>query len=361
MRDYGRITPQFWIGDYGRKLRGKPNLQVVLMYMITSPNANMIGLYYLPTQIMAHETGVPLQQVEHAILFLHDIEVAHYDSDRELVYLPWMAKDQIGSSISEKNINMITGVLRLVDAFEGHPFALDFVSRYNDAYHLGRSFEAPSRGLASVSVVASEGAGVGDLFSTRPLRDQDQETAQEQETASAARAPAHARSNQRAKIWTAWDWLQEFGAAWRVENDGLTYGNNGDTRSASLLADTLARLPEAELVAAQKKAPEMFAEFLSRTDPKTVERRHPFAFFVTEWGGLRAPKLKVAAVETFAERDRRIAAERAEKDRLRGEAERRKVDEKLAELRKYTPPTEEQQREITSLVAELAAGKAVAG
>ena len=38
----------------------------------------------------------------------------------------------------------------------------------------------------------------------------------------------------------------------------------------------------------------MFAEFLGRTDPRTVERRHPFAFFVQEWGGLRVAKKPVA-------------------------------------------------------------------
>lgn len=59
--------------------------------------------------------------------------------------------------------------------------------------------------------------------------------------------------------------------------------------------DTISGLPEAERLTAQEKAPAMFAEFLGRRDPKTVERRHPFAFFVQEWGGLRVPKMAVAA------------------------------------------------------------------
>jgi hypothetical protein len=56
------------------------------------------------------------------------------------------------------------------------------------------------------------------------------------------------------------------------------------------MADALEALPEPERIAAQAKAPAMIAEFLASKDPKVVGRRHPFAFFVQEWGGLRVPK-----------------------------------------------------------------------
>ena len=33
----------------------------------------------------------------------------------------------------------------------------------------------------------------------------------------------------------------------------------------------------------------MFSEFLGSGDPKTVRRRHPWCFFVQEFGALRVP------------------------------------------------------------------------
>ena len=33
MRDYGQVTPAFWIGETGKKLRGDVNAQVLAMYL----------------------------------------------------------------------------------------------------------------------------------------------------------------------------------------------------------------------------------------------------------------------------------------------------------------------------------------
>ena len=62
MRDYAKVAPQFWIGETGRELRTMgPETQVLALYLITSPHANMLGLYYLPLPLMAHETGLSAQ------------------------------------------------------------------------------------------------------------------------------------------------------------------------------------------------------------------------------------------------------------------------------------------------------------
>jgi hypothetical protein len=59
MREYARVSPQIWLGETGRKLRGYPEAQIVAYYLLSSPHANMIGLYYLPIIYLAHETGLP--------------------------------------------------------------------------------------------------------------------------------------------------------------------------------------------------------------------------------------------------------------------------------------------------------------
>ena len=124
-----------------------------------------------------------------------------------------------------------------------------------------------------------------------------------------------ARSKPLAEAWGAQEWLRAFGAAWLGKYKQLSYGSPGDSKACGNLGDLLERLPAAERASAQAKAPEMFAEFFSRADRVTVERRHPFAFFVQEWGGLRVPKLQVAAPSSKPW----IAAEKAEEQRKAAE------------------------------------------
>jgi len=61
MRDYGTISPQFWLGKTGKALRGKPEAQLVALYLMTSPHATAIGIYHCPVLYMAHETGLPFE------------------------------------------------------------------------------------------------------------------------------------------------------------------------------------------------------------------------------------------------------------------------------------------------------------
>src|SRR5439155_917307 len=62
MRDYAKISPQFWIGSTGRKLRDAgPEATLVALYLLSNPHANMLGLYYLPQLYIAHETGLGIE------------------------------------------------------------------------------------------------------------------------------------------------------------------------------------------------------------------------------------------------------------------------------------------------------------
>lgn len=195
MRDYARFPPRWWTERNARSMRGKPNLQVVAMYLCTSPNSNMIGLYYLPVPMIEHETGVTGNDLAMAMQRLSELKYSYYDRTEELVYLPNMAPEQIGEKLTDKQDAMVKGVTNILEKFEGHDFTLDFVARYGTAYRLSmdghQGVNGQSVDLSKYEKWLSVG---GDLFAQRPTRDQDQdqEKDQEKEQAKGGRAPAPA-------------------------------------------------------------------------------------------------------------------------------------------------------------------------
>lgn len=125
--------------------------------------------------------------------------------------------------------------------------------------------------------------------------------------------PDQTRSTPSAKLWNEHEWRERFGRAWAAKYQTIAYGHAGDTKACVSLGYVLGALPVAERLAAQAKAPEMFAEFLAGASPNVVASRHPFVFFVQDWGGLRVPRQATAPPKP-AEKPW-IAAEKAEEER----------------------------------------------
>lgn len=169
MREYGKMVPAFWVGATGRALRGHPEAQVIAAYLVTCPSANMVGLYYLPLPTLCHETGIPLKGALKALLRVEEVGFAAYDHPSEMVWVPEMAKYQIGDSLKPSD-NRVKGILREVETYKKSKFFGEFVKKYWDAFSLPgpipetRGSEAPSKAL----------------------RSQEQEQEQEQEQAIAA-------------------------------------------------------------------------------------------------------------------------------------------------------------------------------
>lgn len=138
-----------------------------------------------------------------------------------------------------------------------------------------RHADAPRQDQSSQVKASPDRSGSAPLFSPSE--------------ASGSRAPA--RSESRAKVWTPYDWFQRFGIGWR---ERYASWPSGDGAASGKLGDLIAALPDdATRIAAQARADAMIAEFMASEDPRTVARRHPWSFFVQEWGGLRVPKLDV--------------------------------------------------------------------
>lgn len=135
MREYGKVLPAFWTKGSGKRLRGDPTAQLVALYLFTCPSATMTGLYYLPVPILAHETGLPLEGALKALQRVCEAGIASYDQENELVWVPEMARIQIGSSLAPRDLR-IKGVEREIQAYRGHPFFGLFVAKYREAYCL---------------------------------------------------------------------------------------------------------------------------------------------------------------------------------------------------------------------------------
>ena len=176
MRDYAKVSPLFWTGRTGRAIRAAGrDAQVIALYLITCPSATMTGLYYCPLPTLYHETGSPLQGASKALRRLSEVGFAYYDEATETVFVPEMAKFQIGETMKADD-NRVKAIIKELIAAKSSPFVKDFHAKYAEAYHLPplsdlKALQSPSEAPP------------------KPLRSQEQEQEQEQETEREQEAP----------------------------------------------------------------------------------------------------------------------------------------------------------------------------
>lgn len=174
MRDYATVAPQFWLGKTGRELRKQgAEAQVVSFYLMTSPHANMLGLYYLPILYIAHETGLGLEGASKGLKSAIEAGFCSYDEDTEMVWVHEMAACQVGKALKPGD-NRCAGVRNEYSSLPENPFLSSFYERYKTDFHL--NFKRESHHI-------SEGASKG-------LGSQDQEQEQEQDIDHGASAEA---------------------------------------------------------------------------------------------------------------------------------------------------------------------------
>jgi hypothetical protein len=126
----------------------------------------MLGLYYLAMPTLCHETGRSLQGALKALRSLREAKFAYYDAPTEHVYVPNMAREQIGERLKRKD-NRHVAVLRELETLRKTPFFNDFLKRYRGPFELHdiefeKNSESPLEGPSE------------------PLRSQEQEQEQEQ-------------------------------------------------------------------------------------------------------------------------------------------------------------------------------------
>ncbi len=168
MRSFAKISPQFWMSPIGKRLRKLgPEAQVAALYLLSSPHSNMLGLYYLPMPMLAHETGIPFEGASKTLQSLIEADFCAYDEESEFVWVYNMALWQIGEALKPKD-NQVKGINTLYSSLPDNPYLADFYYKYGESYHL----KSP-RGIALPPRV-SEGA-------SEPLRSKEKEKEKERE------------------------------------------------------------------------------------------------------------------------------------------------------------------------------------
>lgn len=162
-RDYAKVAPQFWTGRTGRMLRQDgPEVQLAALYLLTSPHANALGLYYIPLPLLAHESGMPLARATEALAKLCDRGFCAYDAESETVWVHEMARYQLGESMKASD-NLCKWVRGLFDSLPNTPLRKDFLCRYGAAYHLPQEVrESPSEALTEASAMGAEAIETGE-------------------------------------------------------------------------------------------------------------------------------------------------------------------------------------------------------
>jgi uncharacterized phage protein (TIGR02220 family) len=155
MREFAKVSPQIWTSELGRKIK---NLgmegRVVSMYLLTNPSAHMIGVYYIPVVLIAHEAGLSIKETIKVIDDLCQIGYCSYDYEYEYVWVHGMGVDQVSAQL-KANDNRIKAINTFYSSLPKLSFLQDFYDYYADLFLLDHChdfitpLQAPSNTLRS--------------------------------------------------------------------------------------------------------------------------------------------------------------------------------------------------------------------
>jgi hypothetical protein len=275
LRSYAKISPRFWTGESGRALRGKPNVQVVALYLMTAPGANMIGLFYLPLVLIVHETGLSETEVVGALDTLSRMDVAHYDRSQEIVWVPEMAKHQIAEQLKGKD-RQSDGIAKELQPFVKHPFFVHFMKRYKDAFNLS------DKGLPTPMEPPSKGVPAAEHAPPKPGTGTGTGTGGEPPPGSQSDPPRNDPPPKRSGPAI----LAAFGSRWERAEKKLFIKGRFDERDAVELAEKLNEIgdPDDRERAWSELAPAIDRYLRTK---KPFYEGHPFATFIKDLSALR--------------------------------------------------------------------------
>lgn len=200
MRDYSRVSPKFWTGHTGREIRDKGrDHQVLALYLLTSPQANMIGLYYLPVAYAVHETGISAARIPTVLADLEEVGFCKYDHESEVVWVVNMARLQLGDA--KPNDKQRIGAAKQYEAAPSSPL----LGLFHDEYASEIPFKARREALKKPLPRPSEALPIQATaqHSTAQQRATGDEHSDEHSTATST-ASAASPPKDVASVWSHW-------------------------------------------------------------------------------------------------------------------------------------------------------------
>lgn len=164
MRDYSIVKPIFWVGKTGKELRGKPEAQVLALYLMTSPHSTMIGVFHCPIMYMAYETGLSLEGASKGLQSLLEGGFCTFDEATDTVFIKNMLKFQVGDNLNPKD-NRVKAVKRAFAELPESKSKQEFAEVYWEILGL----EKPAQNTSPFKAPS------------KPLRSQDQDQEQDQD------------------------------------------------------------------------------------------------------------------------------------------------------------------------------------
>jgi hypothetical protein len=173
MRDYSKVSGNFWTGKTGRVLRGDHETQIAALYLMTSNHGNMIGVFHLPVLYLSHETGLSTEGASKALARLSEEGFCTYDEASEVVWVHEAARFQIGATLLP-NDKQVKGVQKQYDSLPEGLIKSGFFERYAEAFHIkgsttkvikdGSPLQAPPKPVAVTVAVTVPSAHDGIVF-----------------------------------------------------------------------------------------------------------------------------------------------------------------------------------------------------
>lgn len=132
---YGIVRPSFWTGATGRALRQDADAQVVALYLMTSPHANIIGVFRCPIEYIKIETGRTIEGASKGLTKLCEMGFCTYDVDTETIWVHEMARFQIGDALKAGD-KRVKHVCRFFEEIENPHIKRAFYEKYGSVYQL---------------------------------------------------------------------------------------------------------------------------------------------------------------------------------------------------------------------------------
>lgn len=154
-KTFCKIPNDFWTTPQAKQLReAGAETSFLACYLLTSPHATMLGIYYLPLEYASLDTGLALPALSSALATLIELDFCRYDASMHYIWVVDMVRYRTNDQLSI-NDKQIKGIHNLLENLPPLSFLTPFYDKYSTLFYLPEQiidrnpFEGSSKALAS--------------------------------------------------------------------------------------------------------------------------------------------------------------------------------------------------------------------